>query len=146
MKSWIIAVTSALFVVGCGGGATTSNAAEGNATQASANGAEKADASGPAAAAAATGANIAIGRWVEQAGRCDEMADIEFTATQIRMFGGPDGSSMDIPITYSDLTANSVTMQVEPGQPTIVATLRDPTHLVLTSPGRPERNCTLVRR
>jgi len=142
MKTWVIAASSALFVAGCGGSATTDKAAE-NAAGAPPKGVE---AQASAAAPSVGTANVAIGRWVQEAGRCDEMADVEFTATAMRMFGGPDGSSMDIPITYSAATATSVTMQAEPGQPTIVATVRDPTHIVLTSPGRPERNCTLVRR
>ncbi|HST35445.1 MAG TPA: hypothetical protein VLK25_02290 [Allosphingosinicella sp.] len=141
MKSWIFAASSALFVAGCGGAAGTGNAAGGNAAEAPANAAVEANASAPAAAT-----NVAIGRWTGAADKCDEMADVEFTATAIRIFGGPGGSSMDIPITYSDATATSVTMQAEPGQPTIVATVQDPTHLLLTSPGRPERNCTLARR
>lgn len=145
MKDWIITTSAALLLAGCGGGgAATDDATEGapgNAVEAPANGAEaRADAPAPG------GANVAIGRWVQAAGNCDEMADVEFTATAVRMFGAPDGSSMDIPITYSEATATSVTMQSEPGQPKIVATVRDPTHIVLTSPDRPERNCTLVRR
>ena len=143
MRHWVIAASSALFVMGCGSTAATNNVAVGNGAEAQANGAQQANAAAPAPAA---GANVAIGRWVQDQGRCDEMADVEFTTTAIRMFGGPDGSSMDIPITYSAATATGVTMQAEPGQPQIVATLRDPTHLVLTSPGRPDRNCTLVRR
>jgi len=143
MKSWIIAASSALFIAGCGGAGATKNATADNTAEAPANVAE-ANVSAPAPTAG--GANVAIGRWVQDEGRCDEMADVEFAANEIRIFGGPDGSSMNVPMTYSGVTANSVTMQAEPGQPTIVATLRDPTHLVLTSPGRPERNCTLVRR
>lgn len=143
MKSWIFAMSSALFVAGCGAGVTEGNyAAVANAAGKSADEPPTSN----AGAAPAPGANVAIGRWVQDAGNCQEMADVEFTAGAIRMFGGPDGSSMDIPITYSAVTSGSVTMQAEPGQPQIVATLRDPTHLVLTSPGRPERNCTLIRR
>lgn len=137
MKSWIVAAASALVLAGCGGASGTNEvAAENRAAEA------KASAPAPAPAAA----NVAIGRWAGDPDKCDEMADVEFTADSIRMFGGPDGSSMDIPITYRDATATSVAMQAEPGQPTIVATVRDPTHIVLTSPGRPERNCTLERR
>lgn len=138
MKSWIIAASSALFVAGCGGGAATNN----GVAEAPANGVAENNAAAPAAAAA----NVAIGRWVQASGRCDEMADVEFTPTLVRMFSGSGALSVDIPITYSEATATSVTMQAEAGQPAIVATLTDPTHLALTSPGRPERNCTLVRR
>jgi hypothetical protein len=143
MKGWIVATSSMLLLAGCGGSAASDNAqgAAGNAAEAATNRAE-AKASAPAPGAA----NVAIGRWVQDAGNCDEMADVEFTATSVRMFGAPDGSSMDIPITYSEATATGVIMQSEPGQPKIVATVRDPTHIVLTSPERSERNCTLVRR
>lgn len=140
MKSWIVAASSALFIAGCGGATEGNNSATANAAEGP--GASTASAAAPAA----TAANVAIGRWVQESGGCDEMADVEFTATGVRMFGGADGSSMDIPLTYTEVTATSVTMQAEPGQPKMVATLRDPTHLDLTSPGRPERNCSLVRR
>ena len=142
MRNWIIAASSALFVAGCGGGAETNNMAVGNVAAAPPNASSASNAAAPAPAAA----SVAIGRWVQASGWCDEMADVEFTPTVVRMFGGPGGSSFDIPITYSNPTATSVTMQAEPGQPAIIATLTDPTHLALTSLGRPERNCVLVRR
>jgi hypothetical protein len=144
MKTWIIAASSALLLAGCGGAESANNVAT-NAAGTPADNAAQGNVSA-APAPTAGGANVAIGRWVQAEGECDEMADVEFTATGVRMFGGPDGSSMDIPLTYRAATATSVSMQAEPGQPTTVATLRDPTHLVLTDPDRPERNCTLVRR
>jgi len=144
MKTWIIAASTALLLAGCGGADSANNATT-NDTAAPADNGAQGNVSAVAAPTAGA-ANVAIGRWVQAEGECDEMADVEFTATGVRMFGGPDGSSMDIPLTYSQATATSVSMQAEPGQPTTVATLRDPTHLVLTSPDRPERNCTLVRR
>ena len=145
MKIWIIAAaSSALLLASCGGTQSANNAATNAAGAPAGNGALGNVSAAPAPTAGA--ANVALGRWVQAEGECEEMADVEFTATGVRMFGGPDGSSMDIPLTYSAATATSVSMQAEPGQPIMVATLRDPTHLVLTSPDRPERNCTLVRR
>ena len=143
MKRWTVAASSVLFIAGCGAAPDGDNSTAANATESPANATAPSNTSAGAAAGAT---NVAIGRWVQASGRCDEMVDVEFTARGVRMFGGPDGSSMDIPLTYTEATATSVTMQAEPGQPTMVATLRDPTHLDLTSPGRPERNCSLVRR
>ncbi len=146
MKYWLVAASSAFIVAGCGSGAGTGNSAV-NAVEAPSSAVAPSNGAAPTPAApAATAANVAIGRWVQASGRCDELADVEFTPTVVRMFGGPGGSSFDIPITYDNITATSVTLQAGPGQPTTLATLTDPTHLTLTSPERPERNCVLVRR
>lgn len=144
MKSWIVAASSALFIAGCGGATEGNNVAAANATESPANATTASNTSAPAPAAGAT--NVAIGRWVQQSGDCDLATDVEFTATQVRMHGGANGETLDLPMTYSNMTTTSVSMQVEPGQPTTVATLRDSTHLELVREDRPQQICTMVRR
>lgn len=102
---------------------------------------ETANASGPEVAA--SGDNPALGHWVADSDGCNEVQDVEFTATDLRSdVNGP--KPMIMPVTYSDQTADRVVLTANEGKQ-VILTRVDPEHLMLTTPDG-KKTCRLARR
>ena len=104
---------------------------------------ETANASAPEVTA--SGGNPALGHWVADSDGCNEVQDVEFTATDLRSdVNGP--KPMIMPVTYSDQTADRVVLTAENGGgKRVILTRVDPNHLMLTTPDG-KKTCRLARR
>ena len=104
---------------------------------------ETANANAPTAIA--SGGNPALGHWVADSEGCDEVKEVEFTATDLRSdVNGP--KPMIMPVTYSEQTSDRVVLTTgESGGKQVILTRVDPNHLMLTTPDG-KKNCRLARR